>query len=357
LIVLAAYIGARSFVAGYPLSLHAARPENLGPADFRQDLEFFARELPQRHKNAFHHTSKEQFEAAVRELQGRLGTLDSDGFYVGVKRIAAMVGDAHTQAGLPRDLERVFPLPVSKFNDDYRIALVPPGLEKALGARIVSIDDTPAERFYSLLSPLVPQDENPTFAPAVVNLLLSQAQVLHGAGITKQANAARYTLEDETGRQFTLDVQALGVEEYAKIIWISIAKARLKEISEPMHNPSPMFTYTYIPQARTVFANVRKMVDVKEPGNELIKFIRERQPEKVIIDLRANVGGDYFQGLHGLVEPISKLAEINQKGHLFVLIGPLTSSAAVINAAQFHTMTNAILVGQPIGEKPSEERP
>jgi len=62
----------------------------------------------------------------------------------------------------------------------------------------------------------------------------------------------------------------------------------------------------------------------------------------------------YFQGLHGLIEPIIKMADINRKGHLFVLIGPLTGSAAIINASQFHTMTRAILVGEPIGAKPSE---
>jgi hypothetical protein len=121
-----------------------------------------------------------------------------------------------------------------------------------------------------------------------------------------------------------------------------------------MRNPSPKFAYTYIPQARTVYANVRSMVDVKGPGKELMDFIRERRPDKLIIDLRANPGGDYFHGLHGLIEPITKLAEINRKGHLFVLIGPMTGSAAVINAAQFHTMTKAILVGEPIGAKPSE---
>jgi hypothetical protein len=71
------------------------------------------------------------------------------------------------------------------------------------------------------------------------------------------------------------------------------------------------------------------------------------------IDLRQNPGGDYFEGLHHLIEPIAKNPSLNCKGHLFVLIGPLTSSAAMVNAVQFHTQTNAILVGEPIGPKPT----
>jgi hypothetical protein len=44
---------------------------------------------------------------------------------------------------------------------------------------------------------------------------------------------------------------------------------------------------------------------------------------------------------------------MNQKGHLFVLIGPATFSAAMANAAHFRARTAAMLVGQPIGEKPN----
>src|SRR5262252_11158380 len=44
---------------------------------------------------------------------------------------------------------------------------------------------------------------------------------------------------------------------------------------------------------------------------------------------------------------------LNQRGRLFVLIGTDTFSAAMSNAAQFRTTTNATLVGQPIGERPN----
>src|SRR5262249_48090067 len=50
--------------------------------------------------------------------------------------------------------------------------------------------------------------------------------------------------------------------------------------------------------------------------------------------------------------PIRDLPNINSRGHLLVIIGPNTFSAAMANAAQFRSQTAAILVGQPIGEKP-----
>ena len=324
-------------------------------AAFRDDLAFLARELPKRHKNAFHYTSRAQFDAAVAELNSRIPTIDRDHFTVGVMRIAAMIGDSHTRAHLPLSQQRPFPIAIRRYGDDYRIVQVPPGLERALGTRILEIDETPANRFESLLAPLVAQNENATFIPAWVNLLLQQAPVLHGAGIIANADTARFRLEKDDGTELPIDLRAVSASEFSNVAWIPIAKpTRLQQIAEAMRAPVPTFSFTWIPSARAVYANVKSMANVGRPARQLFALIRERQPEKVIIDLRQNPGGNYFHGLHGLIEPIAKLAAINRKGHLFVLIGPLTGSAAVINAAQFHTKTQAILVGEAIGTKPSE---
>ncbi len=69
--------------------------------------------------------------------------------------------------------------------------------------------------------------------------------------------------------------------------------------------------------------------------------------------MRANGGGDYHNGLNDLILPIHSLASINRKGHLFVLVDQDTFSAAMANFAQFRGYTNALLVGQVIGERPN----
>ena len=73
-----------------------------------------------------------------------------------------------------------------------------------------------------------------------------------------------------------------------------------------------------------------------------------------MIDLRQSPGGDYFEGLNHFIKPIAADQALNRKGHLFVLIGPLTFSAAMANAAQFRSLTHATLVGEMIGVKPNE---
>src|SRR5262245_1292549 len=51
---------------GGPRAAVSATPDlNLSTERWREDLHFFARELPKRHANAFHHVPQERFEAAV----------------------------------------------------------------------------------------------------------------------------------------------------------------------------------------------------------------------------------------------------------------------------------------------------
>jgi hypothetical protein len=45
---------------------------------WREDLQFLARELPKRHANAFHHTPPEVFEAEVANLHQRMDGLNAD---------------------------------------------------------------------------------------------------------------------------------------------------------------------------------------------------------------------------------------------------------------------------------------
>jgi hypothetical protein len=64
-------------------------------------------------------------------------------------------------------------------------------------------------------------------------------------------------------------------------------------------------------------------------------------------------GGDFLEGRKHVIRPVKQRAALNQKGRLFVIVGRRTYSAALANAVDFRKDTNAILVGEPIGERPN----
>ena len=70
--------------------------KSLTKEQWQKDLQYLAKELPRRHKNAFHTVSKEQFERAVAELDAAILSLQEHEILVSLRRITAMIGDAHT---------------------------------------------------------------------------------------------------------------------------------------------------------------------------------------------------------------------------------------------------------------------
>jgi Peptidase family S41 len=71
---------------------------------------------------------------------------------------------------------------------------------------------------------------------------------------------------------------------------------------------------------------------------------------RVILDLRNNSGGS-TQILNPWIEQI-KASRFNRPGHLFVIVGKATYSAAMEAANRLHDESAAIFVGEPTGAKP-----
>jgi hypothetical protein len=332
---------------GEPKPLTSSAPTlNLNTQQWREDLQFLARELAKRHGNAFHYVSRDRFDAAVAELDRRLDRLNGDEMYVALDRIANLIGDGHTYVGFPPDRANL-PIDLKRFGDQYRVVSVGAGLEKALGARVLKVQDVPIARARELLLTMTPQDETAVLRDARVENFLTMGIVLHGYGIIPDRNSARFTLADDDGHEFDIELHA--VSPHANSRWVHAYK------EPPLFRtkPSEGFWYASLPAARSVYCNFRSYRNLATHASGLLKLVDEQHPDKLVIDLRQNGGGDYFEGLKHLVEPIRKRAAINRKGHLFVLIGPHTFSAAMSNAGHFRARTAAMLVGEPIGEKPN----
>jgi hypothetical protein len=323
----------------------ASDPENLqlSTAQWREDLQFIARELPKRHLNAFHFTSRARFEASVADLDRRLPQLDVAEVYVGLMRIVNSIGDGHTHLRFPVHRDAL-PLEIERFGNGDRVVCAAPLFAKAVGTRIVGINDTPISRVRELILAVTPQDETPHFREALVSSWMTIGILLHGLGITPTSGAARFHLVGKSGSEFAIDVHP----DQTKKRDCAYAKGALFR-----ERPDETFWYTWLPESRTVYCNWRTYQNLRKQASGLMAFVKDKRPDKLIIDLRENGGGDYFVGLRNMVHPIRDLTEINRKGHLFVLIGPFTFSAAMSNAAHFRQQTAAILVGMPIGEKPN----
>src|SRR5579871_1982476 len=319
---------------------------SLTPAQWRADLQVFATQLPARHINAFHAITRDAFERRIADLDARLEHLDGDEVFVGLEQLARSIGDGHTALHVPPELANAFPIKVQRFGDDYRVTDAAPGGEALLGARIVAIGGAPVGAVRERLMTVTPSDEGPGVREGLADRRMTLGIFLHGLDVTPSAASARFAAVGDDGRQITADLTALAPG--AEPAWRSAAA------TTPLmrqHPDEALWCVDVAPDA--LYCDFRSYQNLDRPAAALRQRLADRPPKKLIIDLRSNGGGDYTVGLRQLVDPIRDNPSVNRRGRLFVLIGPMTFSAAMSNSAHFRQRTQAILVGEPIGERPN----
>lgn len=339
-------IGFKRIGEGQPTASMDPRLD-LTAEQWRQDLHALADGLAKRHANAFFSLPKAEFDAAVADLDRRIPTLDADQIFVGFTRIANMIGDGHTGTVFPAD-RRTMPLELTRFGQTYRVTAAGPGLEQALGAEVLKIGDTPIARAHELALTLTPRGELDALREGRVPYYLARGMALHGLGITPRRDRAVYTLRGEDGKVFTVQAEGL-------------APGQQVELKPAFSGPKPLrvqhaddaFWCTQVAAGRVVYCVWNAYQDLKAKAQAMYDLLDRDHPDKLIIDMRDNGGGDNTVGEAVLVKPLAARADINRRGRFYVLIGPLTFSAAMNNAAQFDDMTEAMLVGETIGEKPN----
>jgi hypothetical protein len=318
----------------------------LTPAEWRDVLRVLGRVLPERHLNAFHAVARARFEAAIDALYKDIPRLDGDQVFVGMQTIARLIGDGHTRLHTP-DNAGDLPLHITRFGDVWRVTETGPGADAALGARVVAIGGVPIAEAHAKMLAVTPSDESQELRDVIADRDLTSGLYLHGIGLTPDRNHARFDLVAGDGHAFAYVASALapGAAPVWRHPWTS---APLGE----RHPGDPLWCIR-IAVRSAIYCDFRSYDGLGGPAAKLRDALKASPPDRLIIDLRQNGGGDYFVGLDNLVDPIAAMPAINRKGHLFVLTGVSTFSAAMSNAAQFRQRTAALLVGQAIGERPN----
>jgi hypothetical protein len=331
--------------AGPPLAGGLTPTLSITPEQWRADVAAFGELMAKRHANAFAFLPRAKFDAEIAQLQRDAARLDGDQMWVRLQRIAAEVGDGHTIVVTPPD-RRVLPIRLARFGEEIRVTGAGPGLEAALGANVIAIGGTPIDEAWRRAMTLTPQAELPQLQTGVALNHLARGLTLHGLRITPQREHAVFTLRDDTGRTFKLDVPGTPPDQPIPHVTSAAAEGGLA-------GQKPGATFWCQALDGAVYCDWRGYQDLKAHAAEMFALADQTHATKLVLDLRGNGGGDNTEGYRWIVLPLKARADLNRKGRLYVLVGSQTFSAAMNNAAQFQDLTAATLVGETIGETPN----
>jgi hypothetical protein len=329
-----------AILVAFASSLNAERLQTM---NWAEDVAYFARELPKRHANAFHRITREQFDAAIRQLQADLPSLRDHQVAIRLLQITAQIGDGHTYVRLPASY-RVLPVVFNLFEDDLRIVGTTEEHRDLFGARVTAFGATPIARAIELANTTLSQDENKWFALGNLPAALSRIETLHALGIAASLDAVGVSVETAAG-PVTRTLRALPRERLQPVIPAGpLPQFRTRTADRFWFEP-------IAGDANGLYVAFRGYDDFGRNARALVAALDSRKPSYVVIDLRQNGGGDFTKPREQLIP------QLRQRGYsgtrLFVITGRRTFSAAMVNAIDFRNLLGATLVGEPPGEKPN----
>jgi hypothetical protein len=255
-----------------------------------------------------------------------------------------LVGDGHTGVGLATGTPR-YPVRTFLFEDGLRVVATTAEHKHLLGAQVLSIGGMPMRKVEASLRPFSPLGENEWSYRSVLPSLVNRTDILEAAGVPSSASQLwRFRLADGSAADAILSAGSFPVKGRELLG----GRQPLWEL-----RPDEQFWFHDWPASSTLYVNFRGYGDLGKHSAELGRRLDAQKPLRLVIDMRDNGGGDYTEGRDLLIAEILKRPWINRRDKLFVLVGRRTFSAAMVNAADFKSMTQATLIGEPIGEKPN----
>lgn len=323
---------------------------------FRDDLHYLATELPKRHINPFHDTTRDQFNAAVSALDNDIPLIGDTEVIVRMAQIVATIGEAHTSLGLPQGVTpfRWFAFTFFEYDDGWRVNAARADLSQLLGCRIVSIGGVPIETVYTKVASTIAHENEQWLRYQFPNYAI-WADVLLTVGVIPSLRTAQWTFETRAGEQFSMDIPTIPQGSIS-----GIGLPDRQQGFNPLYtqNTTQNYWYTYIDSTRTLYFAYNACQDAagrpfSSFSQELLGVFDTKPVDRLIIDLRNNPGGNSAvinPFLSGLQARQSRFASGTKK---IVIIGRRSASSAMLNAISLKAQPYTVLIGEPTGGKPN----
>jgi hypothetical protein len=308
-------------------------------------------------------STEPEFDAEVHDLDRAIPSMSDVQIELAMMRLVASLGDGHTElGGGPRpEYAQTLPLKFELFKEGLFVTAADPMYKSLLGAQVLAMDDHSIADVTAAVAPYIARD-NDYWLTAIEPYRLRAIPFLHALGLTTDADRVSLHVKTLDGRPE--DVVVPVTMDHPDIWNVLPSPAGWINLFDVLPNASPLYLkstgenywFDYEPAQKLVYFQYNKVID--EPGESLSAFsarlgafLTSHDVDKLAIDMRWNNGGDTF-----LDQPLLQMLEaspVDRPGHLFIIIGPRTFSAALNAASYFQRDLHTVFVGEPTGGKPN----
>jgi hypothetical protein len=304
-------------------------------------LEYFKNTLPQKHTNLFKKISKTEFENGIDKIASKAEQLNYETFTAELFKLVVSIGDEHTR--IEPTYTMILPIKFEIYKEGIFAIGVDSNALGLLPAKLIAINNHPMEEIIRRCKTVI-QNENRSYFEVYLLHFLNNPSFLKGINVIENVDSASFTVLSKGNQVTTVNLR-------------SVAKGAFQ--SPPLCTPfknafankhKDFYWYEYNAETKAIYFNyntcrMQENLSFDKFNQTLFATIDSYKPERIIVDLRGNSGGN-----SAILQPFMdsiKNSYLNKTGKLFVLIGKKTFSSAVMNAVTLKRNTNAILVGEP----------
>lgn len=345
------------------LSLHC-NSQTFKKIDWVTDIDFLAKELPQKHYDFF--TVKDKKEFLERLAKIKLGSTELTDIEVAIRlqQLIAGFGDSHTMVNYGQliDKSKILPLHLYWFSDGLYILHTTEENNEILGHQILSVNGVPLATITDSLSTLTTKD-NQAIIRNTIPKLLPLVQVLECFDFIK-------------GEEIELELMDLNGTKKTHVLKPAEMTRQNRKIYKPdslalCYRNERAFFIDYYQTTDNIYylqynrcwskelelqygnaQNAEKMPSFKDFEEKVFQTVDKNSIDKIVFDIRFNGGGNSSQGTE-FIEKFAKQLEKNKNTKIYVILGRNTFSSAILNAMDFKRMTNAIFIGEETSGKPN----
>jgi hypothetical protein len=345
----------------------SAQPPSLTAAQMRDDLTFL-RDTWAPLDRSFSVEQRRAFDDIVAETSANADQLTPAEFGFAVSRALAVSHNGHTEASFGAFCH-FLPIRLWWFADGLYIVKTHPQFSDLLGARVEGIGKITPEQALARAAPFISGTDD--FVRLKSATFLPSLELLHHLGAIPSIDKVKLKvrLRDGTQRVMSLGPQPSNdpdpsSELFSQLIpsdpdlprrWPQVLDRAIKrpliyqqptDLSYEWLGADPGTLYL---RSNRIFGTDHNRYELMEKLIDLLQNeIAPRRPKFVIVDLRLNLGGDFFNTIT-FAQALPKL--VPRDGRVFVLVGPSTFSAALVTAAMLKVNggDRVTLAGEPMG--------
>ncbi|GAB1358881.1 peptidase S41 [Porphyromonadaceae bacterium] len=269
-----------------------------------------------------------------------------------------MANDAHTTVYFGNF--RQVPLRLYQFSDGLYVIQARKEYSNLLGKRVSAIGDRSIDELITTLQYY--KSGNNAWIENIAPYFLSSPDYFEAAGITSTSDSLKFTFSEENVELSVWlypEKERTSSNEYSSSRNLSPKQVQQIDSVEWVHTlpptqiplylslPDDDYQLHHIDSLHSVYLQINLCTSIKGLASQIKSHVAQYNTNNIIVDLRFNGGGDYIS-MASLSRQIPEIIT----GHIFIITGKATFSAAICTAARLKHFSNGrvIVVGEQVGD-------